>query len=216
MMPGNMGWRSKATAPFVLSLFSLAVFGTSAPPQASGYFVYGIVVSLLFCLPAAWCWKHSEIGRPFGGELSAKYAWVFVWGTAFLISAAIFKLGMIQFGGFDHSALIDMGWRIHLGQKPFRDFPCTMPPLFYLGAGWAFDIFGSSWRSLVAVTSIFSFATFFWSYFLLEGILGDRFGAWLFALMVQACTTVVVSYWWYNPVTTVIAVLSLLSFWRLF
>jgi len=216
MIFGVMEWRCKAAAPFVLSLFSLAVFGTAAPPQASGYLFYGIGVSLLFCLPAVWCWKHSEIGRPFGGELSAKYSWVFVWATAFLISATIFKLGMIQFGGFDHSALIDMGWRIHLGQKPFRDFPCTMPPLFYLGAGCAFDAFGSSWRSLVAVTSIFSFATFFWSYFLLEGILGDRFGAWLFALMVQACTTVVVSYWWYNPVTTVIAVLSLLSFWRLF
>ena len=216
MMPGNMEWRSKATAPFVLSLFSLAVFGTAAPPQASGYLFYGIGVSLLFCLCAAWCWKHSEIGRPFGGELSAKYVWVFVWATAFLISAAIFKLGMIQFGGFDHSALIDMGWRIHLGQKPFRDFPCTMPPLFYLGASCAFDAFGVSWRSLVALTSIFSFGTVLWSFLLLDGILKDRFGAWLFSLMIQACTNVVVSYWWYNPVTTVIAVLSLLSFWRLF
>jgi len=216
MMPGNMKWRSKATAPFILSLFSLAVFVTAAPPQASGYLFYGICVSLLFCLCAAWCWKHSEIGRPFGGELSAKYAWGFVWATAFLISAAIFKLGMIQFGGFDHSALIDMGWRIHLGQKPFRDFPCTMPPLFYLGAGCAFDAFGSSWRSLVALTSTFSFATFLWSYLLLDGILEDHFGAWLFSLMIQACTNVVVSYWWYNPVTTVIAVLSFLSFWRLF
>lgn len=216
MIFGDMEWRSKATAPFVLSLFSLAVFGTAAPPQASGYLFYGIVVALMFCLPGVWCWKYSEIGRPFGGELSAKYASVFVWATAFLISATIFKLGMIQFGGFDHSALIDMGWRIHLGQTPFRDFPCTMPPLFYLGAGCAFDAFGSSWRSLVALTSIFSFATFLWSYLLLDGILEDRFGAWFFSLMIQACTTVVVSYWWYNPFTTVIAVLSFLSFWRLF
>ena len=216
MTSGSMAWCSKATAPCIIAVFSLVVFGTAPPPEASGYLFYGIVVALLFCLPGAWCWKHSETGRPFGGELAEKHARVLLWGTAFLTAAAIFKLGMIQFGGFDHSALIDMGWRIHLGQKPFRDFPCTMPPLFYLGAGWAFDVFGVSWRSLVVLTSVFSLATFLWSYFLLERILGDRFGAWLFSLMIQACTTVVVSYWWYNPVTTVVAVLCILSFWRLF
>ena len=216
MTSDNMAWSGKVSALSMFALFSLAVFGTVAPQEASGYLFYGIVVALSFFLPGAWCLKYSQIGRPFGGELSVKYASVFVWATALLTGVAIFKLGMIQFGGFDHSALIDMGWRIHLGQKPFRDFPCTMPPLFYLGASTAFDVFGASWRSLVALTSVFSFVTFLWSYFLLEGILGDRFGAWLFALMVQACATVVVSYWWYNPVTTVVAVLSLLSFWRLF
>jgi len=216
MTSGNMAWCSKAAAPFIIALFSLVVFGTAAPPKASGYLFYGIIVAFMFCLPGAWCWKYSETGRPFGGELTEGRARVLLWGTAFLTAAAIFKLGMIQFGGFDHSALIDMGWRIHLGQKPFRDFPCTMPPLFYLGAGWSFDAFGVSWRSLVVLTSVFSFGTFLWSYFLLEGILGDRFGAWLFSLMIQACTTVVVSYWWYNPVTTVVAVLCILSFWRLF
>jgi hypothetical protein len=216
MTSGNMAWCSKATAPFIIALFSLAVFGTAAPPEESGYLFYGIVVALMFCLSGAWCWKYSENGSPFGGELSERHARVLIWLTALLTAAAIFKLGMIQFGGFDHSALIDMGWRIHLGQKPFRDFPCTMPPLFYLGAGWAFDAFGVSWRSLVVLTAVFSFTTFLWSYFLLKGILEDRFGAWLFSLMIQACTTVVVSYWWYNPVTTVVAVLCILSFWRLF
>jgi hypothetical protein len=216
MTSENMAWRGKVVPLSIFALFFLAVFGAAAPKEASGYLFYGNFVAFMFCLPGAWCWKYTEIGRPFGGELSEKYASVFVWATALLTGLAIFKLGMIQFGGFDHSALIDMGWRIHLGQKPFRDFPCTMPPIFYLGASTAFDVFGASWRSLVALTSVFSFVTFLWSYFLLEGILGDRFGAWLFALMVQTCATVVVSYWWYNPVTTVVAVLSLLSFWRLF
>lgn len=212
----NMAWHGKVAAPSIIALFSLAVLGTVAPPDASGCLFYGIVVVLMFCLPGAWCWKHSEIGSPFGGELKAKNARVLVCATAFLTAAAILKLGMIQFGGFDHSALIDMGWRMHLGQKPFRDFPCTMPPLFYLGAGCAFDVFGPSWRSVVVLTSAFSFTTFLWSYFLLGEILKDRFGAWLFSLMLQACTMVVVSYWWYNPVTTVVSVLCLLSFWRLF
>ena len=208
--------RSKAIVPATLVFFALCVFGTAPPPTPSGHLYYGIVVTVFFGLLGIWCWKHSVINRPFGGEINEKHEQALVWATAFLLAAAILKLGMIQFGGFDHSALIDMGWRIHLGQKPFRDFPCTMPPLFYLGAGWAFNAFGVSWRSLVLLTSVFSFATFLWSYFLLEKILRDRFGAWLFSLMIQVCTTVVVSYWWYNPVTTVVAVICFLSFWGLF
>lgn len=211
-----MTWVSRVISPTILTLFVLAAFGPAAPPTPAGYLIYGIVLALMFALPATWCLRHGTLDQPFGGQIPDRYAHAWVLSTAFLTAAIILKLGMIQFGGFDHSALIDMGWRIHVGQKPFRDFPCTMPPLFYLGAGCAFDAFGPSWRSLVVLTSIFSFLTFLWSYFLLKGILGDRFGGWLFSLMIQACTTVVVSYWWYNPVTTVAAVLCLLSFWRLF
>ena len=51
----------------------------------------------------------AKTPRPSGVDQSAKYVWVFVCATALLISVAILKLGMIQFEGFDHSALIDMG-----------------------------------------------------------------------------------------------------------
>jgi len=210
---GAMG--RKVMAPATLVLLALCVFGTKPPSTSQGYLIYGTVLALAFTLPAFFSWKYSS-GRSFGGDLPSEYAPILIPATAFLVGASTLKLGMIQFGGFDHSALIDMGWRIHLGQKPFRDFPCTMPPLFYLGAGSAFELFGVRWWSLIALAAIYSFATFLWSYCLLFKILGDRFGAWLFSLMIQTCTTLVVSYWWYNPVTTIAAVLVFLSFWLLF
>jgi len=205
----------KAIVPATLALFALGVFGTEPSPTPGGYLIYGIVLVIAFTLPAAFCWKYS-VGRPYGGFLEKRDAIIWVPVTAFLVAASILKLGMIQFGGFDHSALIDMGWRIHLGQKPFRDFPCTMPPLFYLGAGGAFDLLGTRWWSLIALAAAYSFITFLWSYGLLFKILGDRFGAWLYAFMIQICTSVLVSYWWYNPITTIAAVLVFLSFWLLF
>jgi hypothetical protein len=215
MTPITKTSRRKEIAPAALVLFALCVFGTRPPLSSEGYLLYGTVLALAFTLPAFFCWKYS-IDRSFGGDLTAEYAPLLIPATAFLVAASILKLGMIQFGGFDHSALIDMGWRIHLGQKPFRDFPCTMPPLFYLGAGSAFDLFGVRWWSLIALAAAYSFITFLWSYGLLFKILGDRFGAWLYAFMIQICTSVLVSYWWYNPITTIAAVLVFLSFWLLF
>lgn len=214
MITGTVSSWRKAIVPATLALFALCVFGTKPPSTSEGCLIYGIVLALSFTLPAFFCWKYSA-ESPFGGDLPAEYAPLLIPSTAFLLAASILKLGMIQFGGFDHSALIDMGWRIHLGQKPFRDFPCTMPPLFYLGAGSSFDLFGVRWWSLIALAAAYSFATFLWSYGLLLRVFGDRFGAWLYAFMIQICTSVLVSYWWYNPVTTIAAVLALLSFWVL-
>jgi hypothetical protein len=215
MITGTVSSWRKAIVPATLALFALCVFGTKPPSTSEGCLIYGIVLALSFTLPAFFCWKYSA-ESPFGGDLPAEYAPLLIPSTAFLLAASILKLGMIQFGGFDHSALIDMGWRIHLGQKPFRDFPCTMPPLFYLGAGSSFDLFGVRWWSLIALAAAYSFATFLWSYGLLLRVFGDRFGAWLYAFMIQICTSVLVSYWWYNPVTTIAAVLVFLSFWLLF
>jgi len=138
------------------------------------------------------------------------------WIIAQLASAAgIFSLimwcGMRQFGGFDHSALIDPAWRIVCGQMPFRDFPCPLPPAFYLGAAWAFERFGVAWRSLVLADAIFAAATFFWSVALLRRLVERRREALVLAIFLQATTTVLAAYWWYNPVTTVTGALFFLS-----
>src|SRR5436190_24234501 len=53
---------------------------------------------------------------------------------ALLVAWAISHLGMIQFGGFDHSVLVDVGWRQVQGQRPHIDFPCTLPAGFFIGA----------------------------------------------------------------------------------
>jgi len=119
--------------------------------------------------------------------------------------------GMCQFGGFDHSALIDISYRVSLGQIPGKDFPCTMPPLFYLVGSFAIKCFGLYWNSFILVNSIFIFITFLWIYSLFNNILSNSRKALFFTILVQALTTVLVSYWWYNSITTVIAVIFTLS-----
>src|SRR5208283_5372101 len=77
-----------------------------------------------------------------------------------LIGCFIMRCGMHQIGGYDHSILVDFGWRLYQGQIPYKDFPCTVPIAFPLGAKFAFQWFGVSWRSIIAMTALFSMATF--------------------------------------------------------
>jgi len=73
-----------------------------------------------------------------------------------LIFFSIF-LGQVEFGGYDSSLLIDLGWRQHLGQLPYKDFPCMLPPGFYLMARVAVDIFGVHWWSFTVVNALLWF-----------------------------------------------------------
>ena len=60
-----------------------------------------------------------------------------------------FLTGNRQFGGYDLSLVVDLGWRQYLGQKPYYDFICTMPIGFVLAVGTAFRIGGPAWDSIV-------------------------------------------------------------------
>jgi hypothetical protein len=127
------------------------------------------------------------------------------------LAAFVVHYGNRQFGGFDCSLLIDVGWRLIQGQRPYRDFICTLPPGFYLGVKYAFQIFGVRWDALLFVTAIFSAATFLWIYFLLAAILESRSLAYLGAVTIQCCGVLSVSYWWYNSVTMIAATIFFLS-----
>lgn len=133
---------------------------------------------------------------------------LFLGGAMFLITL---WAGMRQFGGFDHSALIDTAWRIYQGQMPYHDFPCTVPPGFFLGAWLAFKFFGPHWFSFVLLDALYGVLTFFWTCWLLKKIEGPTFLSLLLACFLQVTTTVLVAYWWYNPVTTIAAILFFLS-----
>ncbi len=62
-------------------------------------------------------------------------------------------LGQVEFGGYDSSMLVDLGWRQHLGQVPYRDFPCMLPPGFYLLARAAVAAFGAHWWAFTLMSS---------------------------------------------------------------
>jgi hypothetical protein len=113
--------------------------------------------------------------------------------------------GMHQFETFNLSVLIDFAWRLINGQKPYVDFPCTFPVGFYLGAEYAFRLFGVYWRSIVAFNAIWAGVCFLWLYTLLRSIMQNRLLAFWCALACAADTLVAAAIWWYNPVTNIFA-----------
>lgn len=72
-------------------------------------------------------------------------------GAAALLSIAF---GQIQFAGYDASPLIDIGWRLHLGQRPYTEFPCMLPPSFYALSWLAVALFGSHWYAFTITNAL--------------------------------------------------------------
>jgi hypothetical protein len=112
-------------------------------------------------------------------------------------------LGMHQFGGFDHSTLVLSGWVVRSGLVPFRDVPCTLPPLFVIGSAAAMAIFGVRWWAFVVLATAFSIATFVWLAVLLNTIGFRRSAAIGLALTLEISTVMVGGFWWYNPISSV-------------
>lgn len=132
-------------------------------------------------------------------------------GVSLLCGALIWIFGHRQLGGFDHSALIDLGWRMASGQRPGVDFPSTLPIGFVLGVRHAFQFFGSRWSAVVAWQACFAAITCWWSFALLRRQGESTARAALIAAAVQASANLVTSYWWYNSATTTLGALFLLS-----
>ncbi len=127
------------------------------------------------------------------------------------LAGMIFHFGSRQFGGFDMSILVDSGYRAFTGQAAYRDFTCFLPPGFFLGVRWAFEIFGVEWNAILAATALFSAMTFVWIFLLMRALDVGRSVAWVTALSVQLAAVVTYSYWWYNSITSVVATVVFLS-----
>jgi hypothetical protein len=186
--------------------------GVSAAPGEKAHqdFVTGLIVlgGAFGIIAAALGWfDHAPAEaavsvRLFYGVAAAAGAGIIVF---------IRRCGMHQIGGFDHSVLVDVGWRLFNGQRAYVDFPCTLPVAFILGAKFAYQWFGVYWRSFVDMTALFALVTFGWSLFLLVALFGRRWPTLLWAIALQAISLMLASYWWYNPITAVTAVLYLLA-----
>lgn len=138
-------------------------------------------------------------------------------GASLLCGLLAWSFGHRQFGGFDHSALIDLGWRMASGQRPGVDFASTLPIGFVLGVRHAGQLFGERWSAFVAWQACFAVATCWWMFALWRRQGESTARAVLLAVAVQASANLVTSYWWYNSATTTIGVLFVLSatvLWR--
>ncbi len=149
------------------------------------------------------------------GEPSAVRApWLLTGSIVGALCAAAFAYygGMRQLGGFDHSILVDTGWRLFRGQRPFHDFPSTTPIGFALGAQLAFQGFGVSWKALTLFNAIFCASALLWTCGLsLRIFLGQPLLAFVLALCINCMALLVVCFWWYNPITLATAIVFVLS-----
>jgi len=128
----------------------------------------------------------------------------FILFTALLLGAIVCTIeynGMRQFGGMDHSVMINVAWSMVNGQKPYQDFFCTLPPAFYLGSYSALKVGGLHWRSFVHLAAIWASISFLAQVFLSKKCGMGNSLSLLYAFCCQALTFVFVSYWWYNPYT---------------
>ncbi len=122
-----------------------------------------------------------------------------------------FIFGNRQFGAYDFSILIDTGWRLVSGQKPYSDFVCTTPPGFYLGLKYAFAIFGVSWNAQLYATAILRVAAFFWMCRLFGLLVESRLAAFLLSFAIVSAAILTLDFWWYNNVTVIAATVFFLS-----
>ena len=180
------------------------LIGRMLPSNPDSYDTFLIVSGLLgIAVGIGWSFMLSRVER--------RCSPLIVAGVAAVLGALTVACGLRQFGGFDHSVAVDVAWRMINGQTPYVDFPCTLPPGFYLGAFYAFMIFGPLFQSLVFIQAAFVVVTFLWCYWLLKTLLHDEPSALIFSVALSASSVVLVGYWWYNPITSMTAVIYLLS-----
>jgi len=200
--PVPLASRILAAMGVLTSLLTLAffVFGWIRRGTGLGYFSWlaaavlvGIPLGLLFI-------RRGCCVLAFRGKVSpVEFGSVVACGAA--LGLLGYYWGMRQFAAGDQGTVIDVGWRLINGQRPYIDFPCTVPPGFYLGAELAYRLFGVYWRSIVEFNSLWIFIWFAWTYALLRGVFENRLLAFWAALTCVAVTAVVDAFWWYNPIT---------------
>ncbi|MGA3169809.1 MAG: hypothetical protein ABSE62_02245, partial [Chthoniobacteraceae bacterium] len=130
---------------------------------------------------------------------------------ACVLGFLIYWCGMQQFGGTDCSCSIDAGWRLINGQRPYVDFPCTFPVGYYLGSELGFRLFGVLWRAQVLIAALYAAVTFVWLWKLLDAVLDHPVLALLLAFCCEAASMLAISFWWYNPITSITAAVYVAS-----
>lgn len=68
------------------------------------------------------------------------------------------RFGMHQIGTYDASSIVEFGWRLDLGQIPFRDFPFTLPPTFAAVVRMCWSVLGRGWGSFVLGSAVSTLA----------------------------------------------------------
>ncbi len=115
-------------------------------------------------------------------------------GLIFLLAANGFFLQFAmlqQFDSNDYGGLIDTGWRIMHGQKPYVDFIYHVQPFFIYSMAWFFMLFGFTKAALLIHMLLVSSAMILITYFMV------RKRASAFLAFVAAALTTICFHWHY-------------------
>ncbi|MDO9556413.1 MAG: hypothetical protein Q7J82_02365 [Coriobacteriia bacterium] len=126
------------------------------------------------------------------------------------IAVVVLTLGMVQFPAEDGGIVSMAGWQLHVGARPYIDLPAEgMPPLFLLGAKWAFDVSGVAWSSLVTATAIFAALAYAGLCTILLRLRAGTTFSLALPAVVLSVSMVSASFWWSNQLTAACAALFL-------
>jgi len=134
-----------------------------------------------------------------------------IFSSTALLAAAVYKLGMHQFGGWDEGLLVHVAACYAQGFKPYVDFPCALPPLFMAGIRCAINLLGLRWTSLALTAATFTGITALWIFALLRRAGVQRHWALVITVCVELSTMLVAPFWWYNNSSALSVVLLILS-----
>lgn len=119
------------------------------------------------------------------------------------------SFGNQQFGGHDQGVMVDIAYRLYVGQKPYQEFYSTVPVLFFLGSLWGLQLFGLSWGAFPGMAALFSVLTFWLLVFMMHRMHVPRKWALLIAFTAEMLGVVSLGYWWYNSISSIIVCLLL-------
>lgn len=121
--------------------------------------------------------------------------------SPFVLAALVFGMTLLfghrLFDSLDGGFVTDLAWRIHLGQRPYLDFPCTSPPFFNEFCRLAWGLGTTTWSALVVAWSVWGLILLGLLYFLLKPA-----GIWptlLGSSLVAGGGILLHSYAFYNP-----------------
>ena len=208
-----------AFIPLALFVLGIGVIRSVVPcvDQSCGYrpqrqYYWFITAGPLSVFLAGWStWPQVSSWYARAARVSRASRIAIVMAAITFLALFVIHFGNRQFGGYDFSVLIDTAWRLASGQRPYVDFVCTPPPGFYLGAKYAFRLFGANWDAQLWMTALFSAVTFVWLFSICIRLLNSYAIALVVAFMVESGAILVTDFWWYNNVTAVTAAIFLLS-----
>ena len=139
------------------------------------------------------------------------YTYAALLGICAFLCAFLIHAGRWQFGGFDYNIMVETGWRLIQGQRPYVDFPTTTAPGFNLGIKYAYQMFGVNWDANLYFGAIFACLTFLWMYWLMVRLAMGRLASMAMAFAIECAGMLTLCFWWYNDSVMVLAAVFFLS-----